>query len=173
MSTPQPPPDAAPKKYRRRKKLIQPRLQLKLTMVTALTVVTATLLQFLLFSRAIATLASKLPNDSLVLLELGQSSLIQCLVITLVALLPISMAAGILSTFRVAGPVYRLERYLEQVIDGQRPADCRLRKGDELKDLCERVNEATRPLREEPANDLPASDVPATDVEVPSQRRSA
>lgn len=153
MSTPERPWTAPTKRYRRRKKLIQPRLQLKLTLVSCLTAVTAVLLQFLLFSRTIATMASELPNDSLALLELGQGTLVQCLVVTLVVLLPISLAAGILSTFRVAGPVYRLERYLEQVIDGQALEDCRLRKGDELTDLCALVNKATRPLREESSAD--------------------
>ena len=140
---------AQPKKFRRRKKLIQPRLQLKLTLIATLTTVTATLLQFLLFSSAIAELAAKLPHDSLALLELGQGQLLVCLAITLAVLVPISVTAGILSTFRVAGPVYRLERYLEQVIAGERPGDCRLRQGDELNELCALVNEATRPLRED------------------------
>ena len=142
--------DAQPRpRYKRRKKLIRPRLQLKLTAISTFVALTALMLQFLLFSRTLAGLASELPNDSFVLLSIGRGELLLALGMSVLVLLPISLAAGVLSTFRVAGPVYRLETYLKQVIDGERPADCRLRKGDELKELCALVNEATRPLREQ------------------------
>jgi hypothetical protein len=54
---------------------------------------------------------------------------------------------GVLTTFRVAGPLYRIEMFLKQVARGEKPADCRLRKGDELVEFCEVVNLATAPLR--------------------------
>ena len=61
--------------------------------------------------------------------------------------MPLSFAVGVLITFRVAGPVYRLERFLSEVLRGEKPADCRLRKGDELHELCALMNRATAGLR--------------------------
>lgn len=158
MESPIEPKSAAPAvRYRRRRKLIRPRLQLKLTGIATGVALVALLLQFLLFSRVTATLAARMPNDALYLLELAQRELLWALVTSVCLLLPLSIGVGILSTFRVAGPVYRLERYLQQVADGERPADCRLRDGDELQDLCRLVNEATRPLRVEGDRDREAA----------------
>jgi nitrogen fixation/metabolism regulation signal transduction histidine kinase len=61
--------------------------------------------------------------------------------------LPLTIAVGILVTFRIAGPVYRLKEFLKSIASGATPEDCRLRKGDELQDLCSLANDATAPLR--------------------------
>lgn len=136
------------RKIKRRIKLIQPRLQLRMIAVFAGVALTSLLLQFLLFAQMLSRLAVRLPNDALIVLSELRGELISVLFVSLVVLLPLMFAIGVLVTFRVAGPVYRLETYLGQVAAGERPADCRLRKGDELMDLCAAVNEATRPLRE-------------------------
>jgi signal peptidase II len=54
---------------------------------------------------------------------------------------------GILITHRIAGPIYKFERYLESIARGEEQGDCKLRKGDELHDLCERLNTAVRALK--------------------------
>ncbi|MBI1382677.1 MAG: HAMP domain-containing protein [Planctomycetaceae bacterium] len=145
MARPQP-------RYKRRIKLIRPRLQLKLVTVFAGIAVLALLLQCLLFYRTMAAMALQLPNDGLIVMSEVNANLGQILMLSLVVLLPATFWIGILVTFRVAGPVYRLETYLKQVARGDRPEDCRLRQGDELMELCAAVNEATRPLRQ-PADD--------------------
>jgi hypothetical protein len=151
------------KRYKRRIKLIRPRLQLKLTAISTGVAIIALSLQYLLFSKTLTSLATDLPNDALLLMDVSRGPLLLALGISLAVLLPLSVSVGILTTFRVAGPVHRLESYLEQVRRGERPADCRLREGDELLELCRLVNEATRPLREAPpATDLPAA--PARDA---------
>ena len=64
--------------------------------------------------------------------------------------LPLTFLVGVLTTFRIAGPVYRFEQFLAAVRRGERPSDFHLRKGDELTDLAALINEATGPLREPP-----------------------
>lgn len=134
-------------KHKRRIKLIQPRLQLRLTAIFAGVSLTSLLLQYLLFMQMLSKLAIQLPNDALLLLSEMRGELLSVLAFSLAVLLPLMFSVGVLVTFRIAGPVYRLEKYLREVADGGQPADCRLRKGDELKQLCELVNDATRPLR--------------------------
>ena len=52
-----------------------------------------------------------------------------------------------LVTFRIAGPIYRFEQYLAGIAEGRQLGPCRIREGDELVELCARINEATAPLR--------------------------
>ena len=77
---------------------------------------------------------------------------LEILAVSFGMLLPLTIAIGILVTFRIAGPLYRFERFLELVIRGEQVGPCKLRNGDELQDLCDLINEATRPLRMRTAN---------------------
>ena len=61
--------------------------------------------------------------------------------------LPLTYAVGILTTFRIAGPLYRFETFLNQVLAGEKPERFRLRKGDELQDFADLLNAVTEPLR--------------------------
>ena len=72
-------------------------------------------------------------------------------------MLPITATVGILATFRIAGPLNRIEAFLTEVRDGSKPADCIIREGDELRELCDLVNEVTAGLRE-PGVDPAASE---------------
>ena len=66
-------------------------------------------------------------------------------------LLPATFAVGLLVTHRLIGPIYRFEKYLAQVIAGETREPCRIRKGDELVELCDLINRATEPVRERQA----------------------
>lgn len=145
-------------RYKRRIKLIQPRLQLRLVAVFAGIAVLALLLQCLLFYQVMTLVATTLPTDGLIVLTEINQHLPRILAISLGLMLPAVFWIGILATFRIAGPVYRLENYLKQVARGEQPEDCRLRKGDQLVELCKAVNEATRPLRQRSAAAAPRED---------------
>ncbi len=140
-------PSAPPLRHKRRIKLIRPRLQLRLVGIFAGIAVLSLLLQCLLFYQVLGRLAVGLPNDGLIVIDAVNASIAGILITSLCLLLPAIFWIGIQVTFRIAGPVYRLETYLRQVANGEHPADCRLRRGDELQDLCRAVNDATRPLR--------------------------
>lgn len=145
MSAPRP---TAPQHQRRRIKLIQPALQLRLIGFAAAVALLALGLQFLLFSRLLGQLAARLPSENVTALELGSQALLKALGLSVLFLFPLVLWIGIHATFRIAGPLYRMKRYLEEVARGERPADCRLRRGDQLQDFCAAINAATRPLRE-------------------------
>jgi len=134
-------------RYQRRIKLIRPRLQLKLVATFAAIALLALLLQFLLFSSALSAVASELPNDGPRLLSSINGILASTLAISLCVFLPLCLHIGVLVTHRIAGPIHRFETFLEQVTRGEQPEDIRLRKGDELLELCAWINRATQPLR--------------------------
>ncbi len=64
----------------------------------------------------------------------------------------VSMVAGLLLAMflpqKIAGPVYRIEKDLEQVQEGELTKEIRLRKGDLLMDLADEVNKATASVRQ-------------------------
>jgi hypothetical protein len=64
-----------------------------------------------------------------------------------VLLAPFLLVVGLVTTFRFFGPLHRFRVYLARLARGDRPDACRIRREDELQDLCELLNRATAPLR--------------------------
>jgi len=137
-----------PPRYRRRQKLPKRALQLRLTFVFMGISALGLLMQFLLFMMVLAGVAGGLPHDSSILLEETANIVLKVFLVSFCLVMPITFAVGVLATFKFAGPIYRFEKFLHAVIRGERPVDCKLRKGDQLNDFCELLNRATKPLRE-------------------------
>ena len=135
-------------KHKRRIKIIRPRLQMKLTLTFVGLTLLALMLQFMVFLRTMTSLAVSLPSDHDVLMDAVPEVLVQSLLLTFCVVVPLIFLVGVLLTFRIAGPVYRFETYLKQLLRGENPGECRLRKGDELEELCGLINQATQTLRE-------------------------
>ena len=91
--------------------------------------------------------AEGLPQDGLLLLDQLGELMLAILLGSFLVLLPVIGLVGILATRRWAGPLYRFERFLEQLVEGARPGDIRLRDGDELTRFADLLNRATAPLR--------------------------
>jgi len=140
---------------KRRKKLIQPRLQMRLILTFLGVALIGLMLQFLLFAATMSALADELPQDGPILIERIPSFTLAVLGITVCVLLPLTITVGILTTFRIAGPLYRFEQHLKAIARGERVDDCRIRKGDELQEFCRTLNAAVNKLksRSDPAAD--------------------
>ena len=106
----------------------------------------STLVQVLLLSHSLSALAESLPTEGNVVLEELPRILRNQVLLSFLLMAPLMLAVGILETFRVVGPLYRIERYLRDVAAGTKPGPCKIRKGDELQELCRVVNEATQPF---------------------------
>ncbi len=78
------------------------------------------------------------------------------------------VAMGIVLTHRIAGPLHRLERTLDTLLAGGRVQPVHLRKHDELKPLCSRINRVIQLLE---ARRIPPRAV--DDPETAPQSRSA
>ena len=144
-------------KHRRTRKLILPALQLKLICSFLALSALSLLLQYILLISTLSAIASELPHDGLLMLDGMDELLWRFFAVSAGVLLPLTLLVGIIATHRFAGPVFRFKRFLQEVIDGEKPVDCRLRKGDELQDVCELLNRATEPLREETGVARPAA----------------
>jgi len=135
-----------PHTYKRRRVLIRPRLQLRIVLAFLSAACISTLVQVLLLSHRLSSLAETLPTEGNVVLEQLPGILRSQVLLTFLLMAPLMLAVGVLETFRVVGPLYRFERYLRDVAEGKRPQPCRIRKGDELQEFCRLLNEATQPL---------------------------
>ena len=133
--------------YRRRKKLIQPGLQLKLTGAFFAISALSFLLQYLLLANDLVSTANQLPDGGHQLIAMLPGSLLRTVILSFCFLMPVTLLGGVLVTFRIAGPVYRFQVFLRDVRDGKQVEPCRIRKGDELQGLCVLINEATEPVR--------------------------
>lgn len=150
-------PPMAPK-FKRRRKLILAGLQLRMSGVFVGLVTLMLGLQFVLLTSELHHAANELPSDGGLLLERAAGVATRLIVVSAAIFLPLTLLVGILSTFRIAGPLYRFQRFLEATRDGAQPDDFRLRDKDELHELAALLNDATRPLREEPVEEKDAVD---------------
>ena len=130
-------------KQPRRIKLIRPGLQLRLVLVFGGMTALSLTVQYILFTSILANVATTLPHDGLLLLEQTSDLLVAGFFASFGILLPLIFVIGVLATHRFAGPVHRMETFLNQVFAGSQSDECKLREGDELVELCELINQAT------------------------------
>jgi hypothetical protein len=137
----------APKKLRRKVRLIRPNLQLRMTLTFVGLSALSLLLQYILFMSTLTKAALGLPNDGTVFMEQVNGILFGMLVASFGVLLPLTFGIGVILTHKIAGPVHRMQVFLNQILRGARPSDCRLRDGDDLQEFCAVLNQVTAPLR--------------------------
>jgi methyl-accepting chemotaxis protein len=131
-------------KHLRRRKFIEPRLQIKCAIAFACMAGLATIVQTTILNWALSDLAARLPADARTMVA-GQTPalLTKTLIATFALLLPLTVMAGITFSFRFVGPLFAIKRFLRKTAAGEGPADCKIRKTDELQDLCDLANRAT------------------------------
>ena len=157
--------------YKRKKKLIDAGLQLRLVGIFFSLACTAALLQVVLLNRALLALSDRLDAD--VLLQEMPPILTQNFLITLAVLLPLMVYVGVHVTHRIVGPLYRFGKHFDAIAAGEDPGDCRIRTKDEFQELCGKLNAAVHALREQSAEtDSPLPAEPA-DLRADEPRQAA
>src|SRR6185503_8830047 len=117
------------------KKLIQPGLQLRLILKFTASASVVVLIQAILLNHLVAGLSAKLPHDESILLDEWPAVFRFQLVAAFALLVPMLTAIGIQASFRIAGPLHRLQQHLEALAAGEDPGPCSMRAGDELQHL--------------------------------------
>ena len=135
------------KKLRRTRLLVKPLLQLKLALVFLSAAVVTSIVQAILLVYTLSAVAGRLPNDEELLRGELPGIVMPNLTVGLLLLVPLTILVGVLATFRFAGPLHHFEGFLRRVADGRQSEPCTLREGDELRSLCDLINEVTEPLR--------------------------
>lgn len=81
-------------------------------------------------------------------------------------LIPIIALVALYLSHKIAGPVYRIERYLTDMAAGKLTAHIKLRKGDELVSVADKINELTDSLRTTIVNQRTSLDKIMAELEV-------
>lgn len=168
-----------PAKRRLRNYLLEPRFQLKYTlMVVGVTVVVASALGFLAYrySRGQTEMMSITRMESQGDLDPRFVSFIEeearkadrnvlAGIVAGIATLALALAAtGIVVTHKLVGPAYKIKRMLGDVRDGHLKIEGRLRKGDELQDVFDAFEEMINALRSEQEREIAMLDAALGDA---------
>jgi len=138
-----------PSRYARKRYLIEKGFQIKYTlMVIAFMFLIAWLAGYTVYYTLFTLLGEKLAN----VYPQGRLMAIfktvnATLFIRILLLIPFVTIISILLSHRIVGPVYRVRRYLSEVVaKGDFSAVLKLRKRDEFKNLAEAINNMTQDL---------------------------
>lgn len=136
-------------RHRRRIKLIKPRLQLRMIGSFLGLCTLGLLAQTLVLGSLLLQTSADLPIGGAYLARELPTLLLRAGLLSLGLLMPALLLIGTHITFRIAGPLFRFERHLAEVARGKWPEPCRLRKGDDLQEMCSLINRALDSAREQ------------------------
>jgi methyl-accepting chemotaxis protein len=138
--------------YRRRHFFVKKEYQFKFILKFCLIVLAGTLVStglILFFSQG--TLTSSFENSRLVVKNTAIAILPAIIYTNIITLLMISVATIVAVLFishKIAGPMFRFEKELKEIGDGDLTKTIRLRKDDQIKEMAERLNEMTANLHQ-------------------------
>ncbi|MEM9381740.1 MAG: hypothetical protein AAGB93_17425 [Planctomycetota bacterium] len=132
--------------HKRKRKLVNKPLQIKLIATFTVIGATCALFQVVLVNFGLLEIAKSLSAGGSELLEESRWMMVQVTAWTLGALVPLMACIGIAATHRIAGPAYRMTVHLNDIAEGGPVRPCKIRKDDELHDLCEALNGALERL---------------------------
>ena len=122
--------------------LINKRLQFGLTFrFLFLTIIFSIFIGFEVFITIWPVVSGLIPEDFMNLVRYQIFFRLICFIFPAIFVI---VAFSIVFTHRIAGPLYRLERALDKLIQGENVEYIQLRKGDELHGLATKINELIR-----------------------------
>ena len=128
---------------KRKKKLIDSTLQLRLIATVLCISCITSLFQVVLLNRSLLDLSARLPRTGQVVLAEVPSILLTNVMVTLLVLVPLSFGVGLLATHRIAGPIWRMQRYLDDISErGSSKGLVQLRERDEFQSFAHSLNRA-------------------------------
>src|SRR5262249_28502011 len=113
----------------RRNRLSNPSLQLRLVAVFLCTAALAVQAEAILITYTLTKLAERMPTDGSLLLSELPEFVRTNLLLTFAILAPTALGVGIIATFRIAGPLYRIEQFLLNMKEGRQIEACTIRNG--------------------------------------------
>lgn len=136
-------------KFKRTKYLVSTKFQLRYVgIILLLMLVTALICSYIIYYTVMVVMGEKLSN------VYPQGRLIAIINIvnlkilfSLLLITPIVAAVGIYLSHKIAGPIYRIEKFLDDMVLGNLGSRIVLRKGDELMSVADKINILNDSLR--------------------------
>ena len=139
-----------PKTYRRRNFFVKKDYQFKFILKFCLIVLAGSIISTgLIFFFSQGTLTSSFENSRLVVKNTALAILPAIIYTNIITLLMITLATIVAVLFishKIAGPMFRFEKELKLIGDGDLTKSIRLRKNDQITDIAESLNEMTSNL---------------------------
>lgn len=134
---------------KRKQYLISRRFQLKYVgLILALMFLTAALCSYVVYYSTMLLMGEKLanvyPQGRLMAIVNAVNFRI---LLSMVFISPMIVVIGILLSHKIAGPVFRMEKVLDNMSKGDLRANIVLRKGDEMATLAEAINKVTDSIK--------------------------
>lgn len=126
--------------FKRKQKLINKSLQLKMVAVFAAIGCTCALFQVVLVNFSLLEIARESASGGDEILRSARSMMFENVVWTICAMIPLMTCVGIIITHRVAGPAYRMTMHCNEIAKGGEVRPCKIREDDELQELCDALN---------------------------------
>lgn len=126
-------------KNQRERQVVLPTFQFRLTAKFVGLSMAALLCQFLFMGILLTRIVRGYPGTDALVAEVP-AIVFKTVLFMAVLQLPI-VVAGLMLTFRVAGPVYRFDTYLRALVRGEHGGPCSIREKDEFGFLSETINE--------------------------------
>ena len=135
--------------FRRRRYLVKPGLQFRYAAFMLLNVfIVAAICIATTYYSSMSVLGAKLSNvypQGRLVVTLRQINLI--MISRILFLAPLLILIGILSSHRIAGPTFRIERTLREIGKGNFDIHIRLRKHDEMVGIADAINDMVADLK--------------------------
>jgi len=131
------------KKRKRKQYIINPPVQFKLTLLILLSVIIPTILTFLMLFFLIQNilLEAQMNNQMVYHALLFMSHKVYCILFIGFVLVTILLILwSTIFIHRIVGPLYRLEKELDKMIEGKPITKIRFRKNDKLTNLADKLN---------------------------------
>ena len=130
-------------RFRRKQYLIKTRFQLSYVgLILVLIIITACICSYVVYYTSLVTLGEKL---AAVYPQGRIASIVQMvnirIVLSIIIISPFIIMIGIYFSHKIAGPIYRIERFLKDMADGNLGQALTLRKGDELVSIADGIND--------------------------------
>ena len=136
--------------YKRKNYLINKPLQLKYAAIimAIVTAYSAFILYSICFSmRSVLDSLPSISSEMVIAIQRQNGIILLTTAILLVVNIIFVGFIWVLAMHKIAGPIYRLQKGIEEIKDGRLPRDIQLRKGDELFELKGNFNEMVSALR--------------------------
>jgi len=136
-------------RYRRKQYIVAAKFQLKyVSLILALVFLTGLLCSYVVYYTSMLLLGDKLAN------VYPQGRLISIvntvntrMILSLLLVTPLIIVIGIYASHRIAGPIYRIERFLKSMASGELSEPLTLRKNDELMLLANGINSVAESIK--------------------------
>jgi methyl-accepting chemotaxis protein len=136
-------------KFRRRQYIVSAKFQLKYTgVILLLMFLTAAMSSYVVYYTSMMMMGEKLAN------VYPQGQLVHIvkmvnlrLLLSLLFVTPLVAMIGIYLSHKIAGPIFRMERFLNSMASGDVATHLTLRKGDELTGLADGINKVCESIK--------------------------